>query len=263
MQNGINLSCTIGVSAGALNAISYVSGQIGRSARFHLRYRHDPHFVGLNPILSQKERGIIGFDFLFDKLNEIEPLDSARFMSESRRLLVVCTALASGLPVYFEKRDSEEEIMTAIRASASMPYVSQPVSVRGIRCLDGGCSVKIPFEWPITHGYKKVVVVRTRERTYRAPRGEDERMPAMFYGEFPEFCAVLSKMNERYNQELDALDQLEKEGRAFVIAPSIPVTSGRLESDMDKLGELYFMGMHDAKQALPALRLYLSSQEQV
>ena len=41
MEAGINLSCTIGVSAGALNGINYLSGQIGRAARLHLGYRHD------------------------------------------------------------------------------------------------------------------------------------------------------------------------------------------------------------------------------
>ena len=32
MERGLNLSCVIGVSAGALAGVNYVSGQIGRSA---------------------------------------------------------------------------------------------------------------------------------------------------------------------------------------------------------------------------------------
>ena len=36
MQNDLNLSCVIGVSAGALSGLNYVSGQIGRSARINL-----------------------------------------------------------------------------------------------------------------------------------------------------------------------------------------------------------------------------------
>ena len=40
MEAGINLSCTVGVSAGALNGMNYVSGQIGRSGRLNLTYRY-------------------------------------------------------------------------------------------------------------------------------------------------------------------------------------------------------------------------------
>ncbi len=32
MEQGLNLSCVVGVSAGALAGVNYVSGQIGRSA---------------------------------------------------------------------------------------------------------------------------------------------------------------------------------------------------------------------------------------
>ena len=41
MENDINLSCTIGVSAGAMNGVNYVAGNIGRTARINLKYRHD------------------------------------------------------------------------------------------------------------------------------------------------------------------------------------------------------------------------------
>ena len=45
MEAGINLSCTVGVSAGALNGMNYVSGQIGRSGRLNLTYRHDSRYA--------------------------------------------------------------------------------------------------------------------------------------------------------------------------------------------------------------------------
>ncbi|MGI5979491.1 MAG: patatin-like phospholipase family protein, partial [Oscillospiraceae bacterium] len=41
MQSDINMECTIGVSAGAMNGFNYLSGQIGRSGRINLTYRHD------------------------------------------------------------------------------------------------------------------------------------------------------------------------------------------------------------------------------
>ena len=62
MQAGINFRTTIGVSAGSMNGINYVAGQIGRSGRVNLKYRHDSRYVGVKALVTNK--GVIGFDFL-------------------------------------------------------------------------------------------------------------------------------------------------------------------------------------------------------
>ncbi len=41
MIQGINLDCSIGVSAGALMSVNYLTGQIGRGPYITLKYRHD------------------------------------------------------------------------------------------------------------------------------------------------------------------------------------------------------------------------------
>jgi len=46
-----------------------------------------------------------------------------------------------------------------------------------------------------------------------------------------------------------------------VIAPSVPVTVGRLEKDIEKLGSLYWMGYHDAESDLASLRAYLKKNK--
>ena len=42
-----------------------------------------------------------------------------------------------------------------------------------------------------------------------------------------------------------------------MIAPSQKVTVGRLERDMNKLGDLYWLGYNDALSRLDSLRSYL------
>lgn len=61
MQADINMDCTIGVSSGAMNGVSYTMGQIGRSALLNLKYRHDLEYVGFHT----QNTGIIGLDFVF------------------------------------------------------------------------------------------------------------------------------------------------------------------------------------------------------
>ena len=258
MMNDINFETTIGVSAGALNALSYVAGQIGLSARMNLRYRRDPRYVGIGPMMSRQNQGVIGFDFLFSQMERTEPLNRERLMQPERRMIAVATALTTGWPVYFEKKQNLDELLMAVRASASMPFVSRPVNVCGIRCLDGGCSVKIPFEWALPR-FEKIVVVRTRDRSFRPSLHDNSKIIHQLYGDFPEFEDVLLRMNETYIRELKEVDRLHEEGRIFEIVPSIPIRISRLEKDVEKLGDVYWQGVHDAKEQLPALREYLSA----
>ena len=101
MQNNINLSCTIGVSAGALNGLNYVSGNIGRSARINLRYRHDSRYVGIKAF--EHNKGIIGFDFVLDHINSSDPMNTENFWNKDKRFIVSATNCNNGEPSYFEK----------------------------------------------------------------------------------------------------------------------------------------------------------------
>ena len=102
--------------------------------------------------------------------------------------------------------------------------------------------------------------MRTRDRSYRKDPNHSSIafLQKQLYGrKYPEFLNVWQKSAERYNTLCDRTDQLEKEGRIFVIAPSVPVTVGRLEKDIEKLGSLYWMGYHDAESDLASLHAYL------
>ncbi|MCD8205109.1 MAG: patatin family protein [Clostridia bacterium] len=257
MEADINMRCTIGVSAGSLCAMNYVSGQIGRSAEVNLTFRHDSRYVGFRALMQN--RGVIGFKFLFKNYpKDKTPFDEKRFMDPKRRFVAVATNCLTGGAEYFE-RGKCSDIYEAVRASSSMPYVSAKVKVEGTPCLDGGCADKIPYMWPINEGYDKVIIVRTRDKSWRKEiREKESRAPYTFYrGKYKPFAKALASSYRRANEAMDDIDRLEKEGRVFVIAPSSPVTVTRLEKDMEKLGALYWQGYHDAEKLLPELKEYL------
>ena len=103
MQEGINLQCTIGVSAGACNGWHYVSGQIGRSARVNLGCRHDPRYVGA--IAMKENAGLMGFKYFFEDYEKEydDPFDLERFNRPDRRYIAIATNCRTGKPVCFEK----------------------------------------------------------------------------------------------------------------------------------------------------------------
>lgn len=259
MEEGINLSCTIGVSAGALNGVHYVSGQIGRSARLNLRYRHDANYVGGKAIL--KNRGVIGFDFAFHEFGKEDPLDAETFWNPRRRYIAVTTDCLTGKAHYFEKGKCSD-IMQAVRASASMPYLSSMVMLDGRPYLDGGCACRIPYRFAIHEKFEKIVIVRTRPADYRKKvKDRPSRTPRRFYRDYPEFAHTLAVADKKYNHQCDEILSLGKKGRVFVISPSQPIMISRLEGDMEKLGGLYYLGYDDAKRRMSALKEYLGLQQ--
>ena len=252
MQHDINLRSVAGCSAGALSAVGYVSGQIGWGARIDLTYRHDPNYCGIGAYL--RDGGITGFTYLFHDLLKALPIDKKRFRDPSRRMAVSATNLLTGKVTYFEK--GRCRLSRAIQASATVPYVSRPVVIGGIPYLDGGCAEKIPLSWAEASGERKIVVVRTRELSYRREPGMP-KIAKLMYRKYPHFLESMAAANERFNETADLLEQRAGRGEIFLLAPSEPVTVTRFDGDMDKLGNLYWLGYHDAERAVPALRAYL------
>ena len=254
MENNINFACTIGTSAGALAGFNYVAGQIGRSARANLTYRHYTDYVGRGALAHAYSP--IRLDFLFNDYNAIEPFDEKTFFFPERRFVAVATDCMTGKTAYFEKGKCRD-IFSAIKASASMPYISPMIDVDGRPCLDGGCSCRIPYRWALHEGFEKIVVVRTREPEFRK-KVSRRRHRLQAYKRYPEFARTLANSSRGYNHQCEEIQKLEEKGRIFVLAPSQKVTVGRLESNMNKLGDLYWLGYKDTVNRLASLKNYLS-----
>jgi len=256
MEHGINLQTVIGTSAGALNGYNYVAGEIGRSARIDLCYRHDHRFF--SPRTTLQNKGVVGFDFILEAIEEELPFNSERFMRADRRFVVTNTDCELGEVVYQEKGQCSD-IVKAVRASASMPFVSEPVELDGRELLDGGCCIKIPYQWAIDEGYEKILVIRTRTADYVRPE-ESKRfreLAGKVYGSRPALVERLCSQAALYNSECEELRRLEAAGRLMMLCPSGSIQVGTLEGDMEKLGALYLLGRRDTEYMLPQIKAYL------
>lgn len=258
MLNDINFRNVVGVSAGALNGITYVSGDIGRAALMNLGHRHDPSWIGLKALLDKDNNGIIGFSYAFGDFNKEYPIDEARLFDGKRNFIATATCLEDGKNHYF-KNDSKI-LYHGVMASASMPYISKPVLIEGKSYLDGGCYDSLPINYVLDNfKNEKIVVVLTRHRGYRDQELNNTviRLNHTMYKKYPKFIKSLDNMNKVLNEDFDKIDKLEKEGKIFVIAPSKPINISRLEGNMEKLGEVYKMGYNDAKECYNDLLKFL------
>ena len=256
MLSDLNFRSTIGVSAGAMFGFCYVAGQIGLGARFNLQNRYNPQYIGVPAAL--KAHSPFNVQYAFDDSHLGTPFDAERFYKADRRFIAVACCVDTAETVYFEKGKCRD-IFLGIQASATIPVVSGPVRINGKRYLDGGTSMNLPYEWAFEQGYEKVLVVKTRERSYRkaAAGMMKEKLFRTLYRNDPAFAELLVTQSDRYNRQCEVLDELEKQGRVFVIAPSRQISYDPLERDVEKLGRIYFQGLRDAKKYREDLKAYL------
>ena len=240
MDRGITFPFTIGVSAGACNGLSFMSGQRGRAKSSNIDLMEKYHYVGLKYLLTQG--CIMDFKLLFEYFPErIIPYDYNKYFSNPDRFVMVTTNCLTGKAEYFEEKSSAERVMSIVRASSSLPFVSKITYVDGVPMLDGGIVDSIPLRYAMQQGYERLVVILTRNKGYRK-KNSKMRIAKAWYRKYPELQKALSERNEVYNRTMDLIEDLEKQGKIIVIRPVKPVQVGRMEKDTEKLRELYQEG---------------------
>ena len=248
MDHEIWFPYTIGVSAGACNGLSYLSHQRGRAkfSNIDLMELHD--FIGIRYLWHQ--HSILDQELLYGDLPEtIHPFDFETYFNNPARFEMVTTNCVTGHACYLDERKDKERLIAIVKASSSLPYVCPITYVDGIPMLDGGIVDSIPVMRAISQGYKKNVVILTRDKSFRKSE-KDLKVPRFVYKRYPRLRAVLSYRCRVYNQQLDLIDQMEEEGSVLVVRPKEPVKVSRIEKDVKKLNELYKKGYERAEEIL-------------
>ena len=123
----------LGVSAGAIHGCSYVARQAGRSIRYNLKYGGDYRFMSFRSLLLSGN--MVDTQFCYHELPEkLDPFDNETFMHSKTKFYAVCSNVETGSPEYVLCRDMFKDI-DFLRASASMPFVSQIVKAGGMKLL--------------------------------------------------------------------------------------------------------------------------------
>ena len=245
LDKGIDFPLTVGVSAGACNGLSYMSKQRGRARRSNIDLYDEYRYVGLKYLFTQ--RNIMDFKLLFETFpNEICPYDYDAFFARKERFVMVTTNCLTGEACYMEEKTSAERVIEIVKASSSLPFAAPMVTIDDIPMLDGGIADSIPVQYAMNQGFKKFVIVLTRNKGYRK---EEKNNPfvKLFYKKYPKLQEAINQRAANYNKTLDLIEKLEQEGRALVIRPEKPLKVSRIEKDINKLVELYNEGYELAK----------------
>lgn len=258
LEKGIDFDSTIGVSAGAVFGCNYKSRQVGRALRYNKRFCRDPRYCSVRSLL--KTGDLYGAEFCYDELpNELDPFDYDTFERNQMEFWCVTTDVETGKARYDLMKDGRGDDMKLMRASASMPLVSRPVSVRGRELLDGGIADPIPFDFMLSGNVDRCLVILTQPYDYIKKKNSMLPLFGLFYkGKRKGIRDAMGIRHEVYNSQTERLKTLEKEGRVFVLRPASPLEIGKTEKDPSRLQAVYDEGRRLALEKLDEIKAYLS-----
>ena len=256
MEHGIEFDGAIGVSAGAAFGCNYKSKQIGRVIRYNTRFCRDKRYGGFRVLL--REGNFYSKQFCYEEVPlKYDIFDYDTFERNPMAFYVVCTDVDTGKAEYHKFENRHDHGLEWIRASASMPLVSQMVQIDGRRYLDGALADSIPVQYFESIGYDRNIVVLTQPRGFR--KKPDSLLPLMklYYRKFPKLVEAIMTRHAQYNSTLDEIARKEAAGELLVIRPPEKLPIGRTEKDPDKLRQVYEIGRRTAEYRITQIQKYL------
>ncbi|WP_277241473.1 patatin-like phospholipase family protein [Prevotella pallens] len=257
MENNIKFNGAIGVSAGAAFGCNYKSGQIGRVIRYSKRFANNKKYASLWSLLTTGD--YFGAEYAYHFIpNKLDIVDFETFRNNPMEFWAVATNVGSGKAVYRQLNTLDYEELEFVRASASMPLVSNIVKLNGQRLLDGGVADSIPLAFFQKQGYQRNVVVLTQPKGYR--KQPNKLMPLMHLQlhRHPKMLKALAERHIMYNKEVDLVLQEERKGNVFVLQPQIKLTIGHTSHNPKKMQETYEHGRKVATEELERLKQFLA-----
>lgn len=257
MDNDINIDCIVGTSAGALFGPNYFSNQRGRAIRYNKRFCKDRRNISMLSFILTGN--VVNKNFAYYKITkELDIFDNETFMKSGKELYVTATNIESGKCEYFKINDVLED-MEKLRATSAIPIMTRPVKIDDKYYLDGGVSDSIPVKKCLELGCDKVIVVLTQPEGFIKKKISDKKVKTIkfVFRKYPKLIERMLNRHNDYNECINYINELEKEGKAFVIRPSENLDIDLIERNPEKLEDIYQIGIKDMKKKIKNLKKYL------
>jgi len=257
LDNDIVADGIIGVSAGVLFGVNYLSRQRGRVLRYNKRFARDKRYMGLYSLLTTGN--IINKDFAYYEVpTKLDVFDQETYGKSGKDFYATVTNVETGCAEYIKIKDVFKQ-MEVLRATSSMPFVSKMVEIDGKKYLDGALSDSIPIDKCRSLGYDKIIVILTKHLGYRKKK-RGHSIIKLAYRKYPNLVRSMQNRYKDYNDTVERIIDMENKKEIFVIRPSRFIKMGRIESNPDKLQEMYDLGIEDGNKNLMNLKKYLNNE---
>ena len=261
-QAGLHFDCVMGVSAGSLSGLAYLSGQLERARRLMVDLIEDREYIG-NLESLVKDKSWINFDFMFAGApDKLEPFDLDAFMANPSEFVCNATDIETGEAVRFSKSDCQDIQLAAV-ASSTLPLVSAPTKIGDHYYMDGGVAEPILYTKAIEDGYQKIVVILTRQEGFRKEEFTLSMQKAVttVYRKYPRFAKTLLQQEMRYNAFIEELEKLAQAhpDRFFLIYPQAKVEVNMMNRSRELMQKYLDQGQREAEAIMPQLKTFLGS----
>ena len=217
LQHELTFPYITAVSAGACNILSYMSHQPMRTRKIIENYVGTKPYFSVNNYL--KTGSLFGWDFIFDTLpKKLLPFDYDTYANYPGQLHVGTTDIKTGEAVWHYNKRAEIAFNSVI-ASASLPFLAPIVNIDNRPLLDGAIVSPIPIDKAIEAGYKKFVVVLTRNEGYRKKGSVPKLLLKAWYGQYPKLWEAMQNRPKLYNEQLERIEQMERNDNLIIIRP--------------------------------------------
>lgn len=258
-EQGITVDGMIGVSAGALFGCNYKSHQSGRGLRYNIRFKDDRRYMSWWSLLTTGN--LVNAKFAYHTMPmELDVFDIPAFEADPTEFYLVCTDIDTGQPVYRRIDHVEDETLEWFRATGSMPIVSTPVKLEGMKLLDGGMVDCIPLQHFQSIGYERNLVILTRPKGYQKTPNKLVFLFRLFYPRHPKVAECMQHRHEMYNAQLRHVEASVAAGNTLAIYPDHPLDIGRTELNEQKLRAIYQHGREKGLAMLEEIRSFLDTK---
>lgn len=255
LDENIDFSYYLGVSAGSANIVSFLGGHKERNLRFYRDYSYRKEYMSFDNYI--KNKSFVNLDYIYSTLtngDSEDPLDFAAALSKNCVFNIVATDAQKGETCYFDYSDMETDDYYAFKASCCIPIVCPAYEAEGKRFYDGGLSNPIPIQRALDDGCDKVVVTLTLPKE----KHKIHKVPLWLYRillkEYPASAKLMYTMIDKYNNDLEYIKRLEKEGKVLIIAPDDCCGVDTLKRTKKSLTKLYDKGYNDAEKIIDFLK---------
>ena len=251
----LDIDGIVGVSAGALFGVNYVSGQKERAIRYNKKYARDKRYMGFYSWITTGNA--VNEEFAFYEIPfKLDVFDQEKFKQSKIDFYVVMTNVESGKPEYVLIKDVFKQ-MEYLRATSALPFASKIIEINGKKYLDGGISDSIPIDYCEDLGYDKIILVLTRPKNTH----KEDKLNFLYklvYRKYPNLLERLINMGKDYEVVLKKIEDLENKKKIFVIRPPKVLKIGRLEKNEDKIQNVYDIGLNTGIKEKENLLKYLN-----
>ena len=253
LDNNIMFPYCIGVSAGITNGVSYISKQKKINLDILMTYRNDKRYLGLRNFLKCKS--LFGLDFVYGEIpNKLSPFDMETYQKYEGKILVGVTNAITGKTEYFDGKELDDNC-SILRATCAIPLFFPAIKINDSYYYDGGICDPVPIKKAIDDGNEKHLIILTRPKEYRKDLSKGNIIVSkLFRKKYPNLKEPLLTRHNHYNETIRFCEELEAQGKAVIIRPTLEQSIESFEKDVNKLRDGYNNGYKMAIENLDKIK---------